>query len=607
MSPKSIYTGPNDFLPIAQQQPAKPEPPLRSYSAGFTQFPLPLPQTQEAPPILRHGGSEGRGRYTLSAWAHPRVPDPLFAPPGQDTGRGDGGGDSTTTGIVPTLGQLAAGKKRRANLLADSSSSSSSITSGEQQKPFKRPRLQEGFKLDQLAFARLQGPSYAPQGQPPSPLFFSHSTSTHRPQLPPRFSSGEAGDRMLRQADAEEGKVKTVKLARAAYSGSSPTSVGLSSFRSTPSSTLPDAGSPDVGSLNGNGNQPHIPNGRASAVRNTDTEQYDDGTVDPSRLIHDVGITELLELDLRPTLIVDLGEPSNYAPGPLVVLFANSSLRSNLALFEAVKGRASAISPRADPTRAYSGFKSWILSAAVNGESLDVCLPGFVHAGVSWSCSTLRKRLRVACASAAMLTSSHSSTSPHVSSLTARTPREALPTSSSGSLRRRREEPSDYFGNAIPENVQTTTPEITRAQPLPWTKPETPVEGLPSIELQGATTSDYSEHSAEHQVVPSVEEFRRITDLSTLDSHPSLTNECVLSAHVAAGSVDGFGSTHQEDIGFFDWTRLPYSDNLPRHIKFARSIDWSQTGLGPIELWPADLRQMCNLIMASPHPAGMMS
>jgi hypothetical protein len=89
-----------------------------------------------------------------------------------------------------------------------------------------------------------------------------------------------------------------------------------------------------------------------------------------------------------------------------------------------------------------------------------------------------------------------------------------------------------------------------------------------------------------------------------LNTHPSLANECVLSAHVGVGGVDRFGSPSQEDIGFFDWTRLPYSENLPRHIKFARSVDWAATSLGPIELWSADLRQMCNLIMASPHPAG---
>jgi hypothetical protein len=50
---------------------------------------------------------------------------------------------------------------------------------------------------------------------------------------------------MLRQADAEESKIRTVKLARAAYSGSSPPATGLASYRST-SSTFYDVGSPEV-------------------------------------------------------------------------------------------------------------------------------------------------------------------------------------------------------------------------------------------------------------------------------------------------------------------------------------------------------------------------
>ncbi|KAI1527835.1 BaeS Signal transduction histidine kinase [Pyrenophora tritici-repentis] len=58
-------------------------------------------------------------------------------------------------------------------------------------------------------------------------------------------------------------------------------------------------------------------------------------------------------------------------------------------------------------------------------------------------------------------------------------------------------------------------------------------------------------------------------------------------------------------MGFFDWTRLAVSPSLPRHIQFARSIDWASTPLGPIEYWSNDLRAMCNLIMASPHPAAM--
>lgn len=59
------------------------------------------------------------------------------------------------------------------------------------------------------------------------------------------------------------------------------------------------------------------------------------------------------------------------------------------------------------------------------------------------------------------------------------------------------------------------------------------------------------------------------------------------------------------DKGFFDWTRLPMSPALPDHIQFARKFNWDNTPLGPITEWSADLRGMCNLIMASPHPAAM--
>lgn len=406
---------------------------------------------------------------------------------------------------------------------------------------------------------------------------------------------------MLRQAE-EESKVRTVKLARAPYSGGSPPAISLPSYRSTPStSTLPDAGSPEVGSYSKPERPPANGSATGSSSASANSGQSEDGKTSPAQLLHDVGIAELLELDQRPTVIIDLGDPLNYGLGSLKVLFANSSLRSNLALFEAVKGRVSAISPRSDPQKAFSGFKSWITSAAVNGESLDVCLPAFVHGGVQWSCSTLRKRLRVASASAASLASSHSSSSPRLSSLPARTASDAPPTTSTGSFHRMHEEPSDYFGNATVEPV----PLAAQAKPLPDDTPSV----VPSIELQGATSSSDASRNASttahiHPVANGAAAPHSIPASDLLASHPSLTNELVLSAHVGQGSVDRFGSPSQDELGFFDWTRLPYSDNLPRHIKFARSIDWASTSLGPIELWNADLRQMCNLIMASPHPAG---
>ncbi|KAL2128384.1 hypothetical protein VTI74DRAFT_9266 [Chaetomium olivicolor] len=56
----------------------------------------------------------------------------------------------------------------------------------------------------------------------------------------------------------------------------------------------------------------------------------------------------------------------------------------------------------------------------------------------------------------------------------------------------------------------------------------------------------------------------------------------------------------------FDWTRIPIDDpSLPPHHRFARSVDWASTSLGPIELWPPELRIMSGMIMGSPHPAAL--
>lgn len=91
-------------------------------------------------------------------------------------------------------------------------------------------------------------------------------------------------------------------------------------------------------------------------------------------------------------------------------------------------------------------------------------------------------------------------------------------------------------------------------------------------------------------------------DISSAEESSSFANECVLRAHTA-GDVDPFHretNAHRDDhhdMGFFDWTRLAMSPSLPRHIQFARSIDWASTPLGPIEYWSNDLRAMCNLIM----------
>jgi hypothetical protein len=305
------------------------------------------------------------------------------------------------------------------------------------------------------------------------------------------------------------------------------------------------------------------------------------------RLLGQVGVAELLENDPRPTFIIDLGDSVNYSSGPLRILFANSALRSHPALHEVIVGRGIDASPQAEPSKGSPHFKAWLLSAVSNGESLDVCLPAFVHGGVSWSCSTIRRRFRVASASAAVLGPSSTSTSgaPTSSSFRDRKGTDAQESSASSSSKRMQEEPQDYFGDAV-----HTPAEV--------------FEEKQSTVIESVESSDKSKRSSDpHTPDNSRSPIMDRTDLVSSEKYASFSNECVLRAS-SAGNVDRFDSG-SHDVGFFDWTRLPLTEDLPRHIKFARSVDWATTSLGPIELWPSDLRQMCNLIMASPHPAGI--
>ncbi|EKG18529.1 PAS domain-containing protein [Macrophomina phaseolina MS6] len=354
---------------------------------------------------------------------------------------------------------------------------------------------------------------------------------------------------MLSNAREDSG-IKTVTLARGTYSGSSP---------SVDRSSLPPA-SPEL---------------------------RDKADVPPA--LSSIGIGEVLEQDGRPTLIVDLGEPANYGPGYLHVVYANSALRASIGLFDLVTGKAIVDS---HDTAAFAEFKSCVLNSATHGESLDGCMRGILYAGLPWSIYTLRRRYRVvsgnypASPTSASTSSWPSSVAAHQPLLSAASISGADkhgPThTESPVLPSTEREAADYFGLASgPATDRPTTPHAaettTTAADLP-DAPQTPA-GITG-RIFGATS-----------------------DASSIASHPSITNE--------------------KEIGFFDWTRLPIDSELPPHIQFARSVDWASTPLGPIEYWSADLRQMCNLIMAqvfpfpphvpselmcisrSPHPAAM--
>ncbi len=179
---------------------------------------------------------------------------------------------------------------------------------------------------------------------------------------------------------------------------------------------------------------------------------------------------------------------------------------------------------------------------------MDICLPSFIFEGMTFTCSTLRKRLRVISVSLKTVPgdpgSSSSNGAGNVSLISAdrsrgqflnnlvRTPGYVDPS-----------DIGDYFGNTT-----NSTSSDARETHLLMSSPTTGVDRVLNPPRQDET--------------------------------------------VNTGYADGSS---------FDWTRLPLTHALPRHIQFTRSIDWASTALGPIESWSFDLRAMCNLIMGSPH------
>lgn len=355
---------------------------------------------------------------------------------------------------------------------------------------------------------------------------------------------------MLSNAREDSG-IKTVTLARGTYSGSSP-----STRTSVDRSSLPPA-SPELRE------KADVPRGLGS-----------------------IGIGEVLEQDGRPTFVVDLGEPTNFGPGYLNVVYANSALRVSIGLFDLVSGKV--VNDSQDPAafRAFAEFKTWVLSSVMHGESLDVCIPGILYGGLSWTIYTLRKKYRVISGnfpasptptSASSLPSSVAAQPPVSAGTASRTDKLGPTDTEVVVLPSTESEVTDYFGLAPTDRpVTPRTAETMTTAVDPLDVPQTPAGITGRI-------------------------FGTTSDASSITSHPSITNECVLRAAVA-GDVDSFRSSNdpnaRKEIGFFDWTRLPIDSDLPKHIQFARSVDWASTPLGPIETWSADLRQSCNLIMA---------
>ncbi|OAA54971.1 ethylene receptor [Niveomyces insectorum RCEF 264] len=268
--------------------------------------------------------------------------------------------------------------------------------------------------------------------------------------------------------------------------------------------------------------------------------------------LHDIDVVEVLDQDDRPTFFVDVTDPANAHPGPLVVLFANAALRAAQPVSDQILLRSHqsaeedlAVIQNAD----YQQFKAWVLDPGdtekeqtdnmqleAGSRRIQSCAvrrhssSRKAFAGLWWTASTLRRRYRLIRATST-----------------------SRPAGTDG------------------------TGEATAGS---WSKLTGTGTGV-AIHADGVSG----------ELIRAAEGWH---------------SESVARVDAIDGVI-GAATERKDDVQapFFDWTRIALTDDLPAHIRFARSVNWAATPLGPVEQWPGDLRTMANMVMASPHPAAL--
>lgn len=437
------------------------------------------------------------------------------------------------------------------------------------QPPSKKPRPGSRKAAD-----RYRDPREPHDNTRLSPSLFLHDHSNARPALPFRLSGSDVDHKMMgKRVKDDSGTVRTLKLAR---------------------------GSLKLGNLTRPAQLPGAPSSTSPSAMEIDEVQSSPG----HSILSQIGVAEYLEQDERPTFVIDLGEKANFEPGPLHFVFANVALRASGNLYDSLCSKGDQDSPGLSEATAFSEFKAWATSYVRNHVSLDIGLPSFFFLGITWTCCTLRKRLRLVkgiprSASASTVSNPPSAGLP--GSMLRMRSGHRYTSSIYESVKGSDNEPLDYFGNFKASLPPVSSPSPTRsevagsASDLQKSATKRAGKKLSRKSDDGVLVRD---RDAKSKTLPHV---KGGVPLSPFNMRSA---EAILGA-AAGGQFDNFSTSLQADSGFFDWTRLPVSPNLPPHIKFARSVDWAATPLGPIEDWSSELRSMCNLIMASPHPAAM--
>ncbi|KAF2146046.1 uncharacterized protein K452DRAFT_294657 [Aplosporella prunicola CBS 121167] len=125
----------------------------------------------------------------------------------------------------------------------------------------------------------------------------------------------------------------------------------------------------------------------------------------PTDMFSDVPLTEYLDLDQKPTFVVDLcaavpdastpPATTKAAEQPLPIVYQNQFLRESSKLLAIVAGVENT-DPHDHPAWVtYSLFRSWILDHGTRERGLRKISPSISYGGYKWGISTLRQRWKI--------------------------------------------------------------------------------------------------------------------------------------------------------------------------------------------------------------------
>jgi PAS domain S-box-containing protein len=252
-------------------------------------------------------------------------------------------------------------------------------------------------------------------------------------------------------------------------------------------------------------------------------------------------------------------EKSRARGDALKPVFVNAALRQHQKLFDVVLGvDVSAEGVSSSRASAYLEFRSWVNSVTKHDDSKDIFPLYLEFSELLWTGSTVRRRWRVI----------------------------------SGNMLWKQNVPSRGLASGGPV-------EIAAGQARSQTRPRTEQsEGTNAPSDRASLIRSESTSNVGLTLASSKQASR-------LDFSKTSKTSLESSSGNSSGSKPSITLATPEKA-CTDWTAAEPRGILTEHMKFARSVDWAATPLGPMRTWSRELRQIVNLAINNPHPVSVL-